>query len=121
MPEERKAEPPQDYLYRFDVWVSLNDRNGEKVDRSKFHALEWQLYNEFGGLTCTPIVGTPVYEGFWKDPETGKLMRDLNTVYTVFAPKTHASYSYFEKNKQKWQGDFNQKQLLITVSQVEVL
>jgi hypothetical protein len=121
MPEEHKADPPQQYLYRFDVWVSLNDQNGTKVDRTKFLALEWELYSKFGGLTCTPIVGTPVYDGYWKDPDTGKLMRDLNTVYTVLTPRTHSSYSYFEKSKQKWQDDFNQKAILITVLQIEVL
>lgn len=121
MPEERKVGASPEYLYRFDVWVSLNDRNGEKVDRSKFGALEVELYSKFGGLTCTPIVGTPVYEGFWNDPETGRLMQDMNAVFTVLTPRTPASYSFFEQNKQKWQDEFNQKAILITVSPIEVL
>lgn len=121
MRSKHEAEPPAEFVYRFDVWVSLNDKHGKKVDRMKFLILESELYDKFGGLTCTPIVGTPIYEGFWKDPETEEQMRDMNTIYTVLGPRTAACYEYFAESRTRWQTHFNQKSILITAYQVEVL
>jgi hypothetical protein len=113
--------PPKEFLYRFDVWLPLNDKDGNKVDRRKFTELEAELYDRFRGLTRTPIVGTPIYEGFWEDNETQSPARDVNTIYTVLAPLETDSYQFFVDNKPRWTAEFGQKQILITVFQLEVL
>jgi hypothetical protein len=121
MAKKKKSGLPKEYVYRFDVWVSLNDRLGVKIAPSEFLELEEQLYGKFKGLTCTPIVGNPIYEGYWEDEDTGRKMRDMNVIYTVLAPRTPDSYEFFSENKPRWTAQFNQKSVLITVYQVETV
>jgi len=116
-----EPKPPEQFMYRFDVWLSLNDKNGEKVDRRKFVEFESELYDRFRGLTRTPIVGNPVFEGYWEDPETQNAARDLNTIYTVLTPQDSKSYDFFVKNKLRWAAYFGQKKILITVHPVEAV
>ena len=115
------ASVPQEFLYRFDVWLSLNDKDGRKLDRMKFVEFERELYTKFKGLTRTPIVGHPVFEGYWEDPETLNPARDLNTIYTVLTPQEPSAYAYFTENKMRWTEYFGQKKILITVHAVETI
>lgn len=108
-------------MYRFDVWLPLNDKKGAKIDRRKFIEFEGELYDKFKGLTRTPIVGSPVYEGFWEDPETQSPARDVNTIYTVLTSRDDDSYQFFVSNKPRWSDAFNQTKILITVHAVEAL
>jgi hypothetical protein len=119
MAPPKQSNSAAQFLYRFDVWLSLNDKDGEKVDRRKFVEFESQLYEKFRGLTRTPIVGNPIYAGYWEDPETLSQTRDMNTIYTVLTPQDSDSYEFFVQNKPTWTTHFKQTKILITVHQVE--
>jgi hypothetical protein len=121
MTPRRETSTSKQFFFRFDVWLSLNDKVGNKIDRRKFLELEFELYEKFKGLTRTPIIGVPIYEGFWENPETGSPARDANTIYTVLTPDTPASYDYFVPKKPRWEARFGQKKILITVHQLEIL
>ena len=41
------------FLYRFDIYVSLGDRTGKPVDRAKIRGLKNEILEKFGGLTMT--------------------------------------------------------------------
>ena len=110
-----------EFLHRFDVWLPLNDKNGDKIDRLKFIDVQIEIRRRFGGLTTTPIVGNPVYEGYWEDPDTKKPSLDVSTIYTVLTPKDFESYQFFVEKKEVWVTLFNYQLLLITVYPVEVL
>jgi hypothetical protein len=117
----QRAKTPEEFMYRFDVWLPLNDRTGVKVPRRKFADFEAEIYDRFKGLTRTPITGSPVYEGYWEDEDTLTPTKDVNTIYTVLTVRDDASYDFFVENKRRWAKEFGHKKVLITLHSVECL
>jgi len=122
--DRMKKERPstfEHFLYRFDVYIPLTDIAGERVDSGKIIAIRDELVTRFGGLTMTAIVGNPVYEGFWKSPDTGKVAKDKNSIFTVLVPQVPESVKFFLDKKDQWRMSLNYEEILITVHEIQVI
>lgn len=109
------------HLFRFDVYLCLKDQAGVRVPLAKLQKIRREIVRKFHGITHTTIVGDPVYTGFWKPPGNRKAVSDVNTIYTVLAPRTEDSVQFFVRHKAEWRDDLNYEELLITVQSLEAL
>jgi len=109
------------FLFRVDLYISLKDRNGVVVPHEKLYQIRNEIVDRFGGITMTPIVGNPVYDGFWQSPVTRKLAKDKNSIFSVLIPQTDEAIEFFIKKKDTWKELLNFEELLITVHQLQVL
>lgn len=71
----------RNFIYRFDIYLPLSDRVGEKIDIFKFTDIQELLINKFGGLTMTSMWGNPIYDGFWQSPETQKVVLERSELF----------------------------------------
>jgi len=110
-----------DYLYCVQMYLPLRDKDGQPINTEMFNAMADEIVEKFGGLTMTPLLGNPVYDGFWKSPRTKKMVRDKNSVFTIFVPQEEGSVEFFRDGKKKWQTSLNYEELLIIVHQVQAL
>jgi len=120
----KKSKPPssfQDFLYRFDVYLSLQDKAGQRIDPSKLFEIRNEIIDTFGGVTTTSIVGNPVYHGFWRSPKTREIASDWNTIFTVLVPQDEKSIRFFLDRKEQWRKSLDYEALLITVHQIQVI
>ncbi|MGB9236853.1 MAG: hypothetical protein WCC04_20785 [Terriglobales bacterium] len=109
------------FFYRFEIYLCLADRVGKPVDLDKLNDLKNEIVAHFGGLTMTSIFGNPVYDGFWKSPKSRKVARDKNSIFTVLAPQSEDSISFFLSRREKWEVSLNYEKLLITAHELQVL
>ena len=58
--------------------------DGEPNPPATWRWLESNLFNRFGGATRAP----GLYEGFYRDPNTGKRVGDKSREYTVALPRS---------------------------------
>jgi len=110
-----------EFLYQFQIYLPLKDKNRQPTDVNKLFALSEQIITNFGGLTSTSIFGNPVYEGYWKSPQMKKIVKDENSIFTVLTPKNKESINFFLNQKQKWQTELNYEELLIVVNEVQTI
>ncbi len=110
-----------DFLYCIQMYLPVKDRNGCPVDTKIFDQVADQIVKRFGGITMTSFWGNPVYDGFWKSPETKRIVRDKTSIFTVLVPENPESREFFLHNKKKWEQDLNYEELLITVHQIQYL
>lgn len=110
-----------DFLYQFQIYLPLKDKKVQPTNLHKLFALRDQITKKFGGLTMTSIFGNPVYEGFWKSPQTKEIVKDENSIFTVLTPKDKESIDFFLNQKQVWQTELNYEDLLIVVNEVQAL
>ena len=121
MKKPRPQSPFQNFLYRFDVYLSLQDKDGRMVDLSKFAEIEQEIMDAFGGLTRTPIFGNPVYDGFWQSPKTREIAKDKNSIFTVFTPQDQKSIQFFIAKKEQWRKRLDYEAILITAHEIMVI
>jgi len=110
-----------EFLYCFEVYLPLAYNDGRIIEPEKLEQIKEEILVRFGGITITPLFGNPVYDGFWKDPETGRVHRDKNAIFTVFTPQTEESRRFFLNKKEEWASLLAQKELLIIVQEVQAL
>ncbi len=110
-----------EFLYQFEVYLPLKDRNRKPTDLDKLFAFRDQIIDEFGALTMTSMFGNPVYEGYWKSPKTKEVVKDVNSIFTVLTPKNKKSIDFFLNCKQRWQTELNYEELFIIVNEVHAI
>lgn len=111
----------KEYLYRFEIYISLKDRNGRGIQPVKLNSIKNQILKKFGGLTRTSLWGNPVYEGFWKQSPKSDPVYDKNSIFTVLAPQTSDSVDFFMSKKEIWRRKLNYTKLLITFHELRTL
>jgi hypothetical protein len=115
------SEPPDPFVYRFEIYICLRDRFGNQVEAAKIRQVKDQILRRFGGLTMTSIFGNPIYDGFWKSPKSKEVVRDKNSIFTVLAPQSEETREYFVAKRKEWQKLLNYEKLLITVHELQIL
>ncbi len=121
MTRKKDFSAPHNFLYRIEVFISLNDEQGQPVELRKIRKIADEIINKFGGLTMTTLTGNPIYDGFWRSPASGKIAQDKNSIFTILAPQTDDTINFFTKQKEKWRKDLNYEAILITLQQLQIL
>lgn len=86
-----------------------NSKNRKKIEGIKYSKTYDEIYNKFGGCT---IDNSPLIGG-WKDPKTGKQIKDENIVYWVICKSTKNNLYFFNKLKKKLLQCFEQDDIMI--------
>ena len=120
-PHDASAAESEQFMYKFDIYLSLGDRSGRPVERNKILAIKNEILGRFGGLTMTSTFGNPVYDGFWTSPESRRVAHDKNSIFTVLAPQSEDTLNFFIGRHKKWETFLNYEKLLITVHELQVL
>jgi hypothetical protein len=110
-----------EYLYRFDLYLPLKDKNKQPISPRKMLAVKDEIVDRFGGLTMTSIWGNPIYDGFWKPTRSGRIEKDKNSIFTVLAPQNAQTMNFFLRKKNVWRRNLNHKEILITVHEIQAL
>lgn len=110
-----------EFLYRVDIYLPVKDNAGELVSPAKFRRIKNQILAQFGGLTITSMWGNPTYTGFWRSPETGVLYQDKNTIFTVLAPQSDKTVTFFMRQKEQWKSELEQEEILLTLFELQTL
>ncbi len=109
------------FLYRFDIYLPLRDKDGRRIEPSKFLGIKNEIVREFGGLTMTSIWGNPVYDGFWRSSKTQRVVKDKNSIFTVLVPQSEDSIGFFLSRKEPWRTGLHYEELLITCYELQTV
>ena len=101
---------------RYDIYFPLKTNEGQSIPRVRFVAVEYQLVEQFGGITAQrrefPL------QGIWQG-ET-RLYVDEVIIMTALDFRKEGSARYIAKLKAKLLRDFEQIEILITESALRV-
>lgn len=113
------------FLYCYYIWIPLTYNDGTDIEPKKLFRIRDAIIKEFGGITMTPIMGAPVYEGFMKSKKSKRMYRDKNAMFTVLteAEKDVKSKNFFTKKMKLWKSKewLDQESFLIILHQVQAL
>lgn len=110
------------FWFRFEMFLPVVDNEGELIDPEKFDTLTSQLTDLFGGITFDyPYGGSGGANGMWYSSLTQKIERDTNAFIMILAKPVPKAIKYFSQNIKKWEVEFGQEKVLVTVLKVQTL
>ncbi len=81
----------------------------KKIEGEKFSQTYNEIYDEFNGCTIdySPLIGG------WKNPKTGKMIKDENISYWVVCKSTKNNLRFFYKLKKNLKQRFEQEDMMM--------
>lgn len=104
---------------KYDIYLPLRYNDGVRIERQKFLTTENELLRRFGGFTA--IRQEHSLRGFWE--EEGQLYIDEVIIITVldFASDLSEDERFFENYKSVLKERFQQREVLITFQDLNVI
>lgn len=101
---------------RYDLYLPLADNMGRPIGLEKFDAVERNLLDRFGGLTA--LQREFPLKGVWQGDT--RLYFDQVVIMTVLDFRSRGSGRYFSQLKKRLLLEFQQLEILITESTLQV-
>lgn len=81
----------------------------KKVEGAKYSVTYDEIYDMFGGCTIdkSPLIG------MWKNPTTGKMIKDENVTYWVVCKNTVRNLDFFRRMKKRLMTRFLQDDMMM--------
>ena len=99
----------------YDRFGPLYDNDGRLVAPQPFQALQQQLLEQFGGLTCFP----QPHEGCWT--VAGVTARDARVIHRVLTSDAPEARRFLSARKERLKDERQQEAILIVERDVETL
>lgn len=93
----------------YEIYLPLTYNDGRRIERAKWHALEHQLMEQFGGLTSHRDVAPK--RGLWREGTT--VYVDQINILTVLDERPRGSARFITQLKSQLLEQFEQKKILI--------
>lgn len=102
-------------MHLVEIFLPLNDNQGNSLPQSLYDQVRAQLVQEFKGLTTYSRAPA---EGIWKAPDQTST-RDSIVIYEVLVPQLDRLW--WADFRKKLEGLFRQETVLVRASEVETL
>jgi hypothetical protein len=99
----------------YEIFVPLYYNDGTPVEARKLRDLQYQLLDEFGGLTFTPYP----HEGYWRMGAV--TFRDAIIIFRVIASREKSARRFLTKLKAQLRRSLRQEEILIVERDVKTL
>jgi len=102
---------------RYEIYLPIEhnpDEQGNRlpIEEEKFEQTYKELWQEFGGVTVTPVSENHALRGFWLDG-SGQLFRDKVFTAIVYATDINRTDSFFRQAINVYKERFQQEEILI--------